>query len=221
MKLKSIEKACKICDAVFSETVSKLKKKEITTEKQVANFIDSCIKDAGAKNSFPTIVASGKNAVSWHHEPKKVRLHKGFCVIDFGAKINGYCSDMTRTIYIGKATKTEKKIYKKLLKTQEKCISKIKAKVNGNDLYLLAKKELGIYAEYFTHGLGHGLGKEIHSKPNIGKKKSKLKEGDIITIEPGIYIPNVMGLRIEDDVLVTKSGFRIISKSSKKLIEID
>ncbi|MCK4883386.1 MAG: M24 family metallopeptidase [Candidatus Diapherotrites archaeon] len=220
-KLKAIEKACKLSDNIFSLAVKKIRAKELLTEKQVSNFIDSQIRKAGAKKSFPTIVASGKNAVSWHHKPKKVKLHRGFCVIDFGSKVSGYCSDMTRTIFIGKASKSEKRLYKLVLKTQKKCISKVKAGAKGNELYNLAKKSLGAYAHFFTHGLGHGLGRKIHSKPGLGKKKVSLKAGDIITIEPGIYIPNSMGIRIEDDLLVTKRGYRVISRSSKKLFEIN
>ena len=219
-KLTSIKKACEIADSIFENLIKKLNKKEFKTEKQVANFINREIWKTKAKKSFPTIVASGKNAVNWHHKPTNKKLRKGFCVIDFGAKVNGYCGDMTRTIYFGKASKTEKRIYSIVKKTNEKSIKKVKAGINAKELYLFAKKNLGAYALYFGHGLGHGLGEKVHSNPRISKKEAFLKKGDIITIEPGVYIPKVLGIRIEDDVLVTTKGFEVLSKSTKKLIEI-
>ncbi|MCR4335978.1 MAG: M24 family metallopeptidase [archaeon] len=219
-KLEAIERGCKLNDQIFLLVVAKFKAKEFKTEKDVANFIDKEIKKAGAKNAFPTIVASGSNAVDWHHKPTPKKLRKDFCVIDFGSKFNQYCSDMTRTVFLGKASKTEKRIYNIVKRTQEKCIKKIKEGTSTTVLYLLAKKSLGAYADYFGHGLGHGLSKKIHDKPGIGKKESKLKAGQIITIEPGIYIPRLLGIRIEDDVLVKKNGYKVLSKSTKKLIEI-
>ncbi len=219
-KLTSIKKACELADSIFEKLIKKLKQKEFTTEKQIANFINREIWKADAKKSFPTIVASGTNAVNWHHKPTTKKLRKGFCVIDFGVKVNEYCGDMTRTIYFGKASKTEKRIYSIVKKTNEKAIKKIKAKINAKELYLFAKKSLGAYALYFGHGLGHGLGKKVHSNPRISKKDAILKKGDIITIEPGVYIPRVLGIRIEDDILVKARGYRVLSKSSKKLIEL-
>ncbi|PIN85277.1 MAG: hypothetical protein COV47_03000 [Candidatus Diapherotrites archaeon CG11_big_fil_rev_8_21_14_0_20_37_9] len=219
-KLECIKKGCALNDKIFLEAVKKIKQKELRTEKQVANFVDSEFSKAGAKNAFPTIVASGKHAVEWHWEPKNSKLLNGFCVIDFGSRFSGYCSDMTRTIHIGKASKTDKRLYSLVKKTQEKCIKQINAGKEGNDIYLLAKKSLGAYADYFGHGLGHGLTTLIHANPRISKNKAKLMDGDIVTIEPGIYIPNVLGIRIEDDILVKKSGFAVLSNSTKKLIEI-
>lgn len=217
-KVESIKKACKITDGVFQKIIEECEKGSFKKEKEIADFIEKEFKKEKVKKSFPVIVAAGKNAVDWHHEPNNSKL-RGFCVIDFGCKINGYCSDMTRTIYFGKANKTEKRIYNILLKTQKKCISKIKDGKNTRELYELSLKELGAYRIFFGHALGHGLTREIHAKPGIGKKDNYLKEGNIITIEPGIYIPNVMGLRIEDDILVTKKGYEVLSKSEKKFLE--
>jgi len=219
-KLKAIEQACRLNDKIFSKLIPKLKAHEFKTEKQVAHFINKEIKNAGAKKAFPTIVASGSNAVNWHHKPNAKKLRKGFCIIDFGSKVSGFCSDMSRTIFFGKASKTEQRLYRLVKNTQEKCIRKVRAGVNAPDLYKLAKKSLGAYDDYFGHGLGHGLGRKVHSKPGIGKKDVKLKAGSIIAIEPGIYIPHLLGIRIEDDILVKKNSFRVISKSTKKLFEI-
>ena len=219
-KIFNIEKGCRFNDQIFKKLVEKFRNKEFSTEIDVAKFIDSEIKKVEAKNAFPTIVASGSNAVEWHHVPNDKKLRKGFCVIDFGSRFSSYCSDMTRTVYFGKASATDKRIYGIVKSTQEKCIRKVKAGANANELYLLAKKSLGAYADYFGHGLGHGLSKLIHANPRIGRKIAFLKEGDIVTIEPGVYIPRVLGIRIEDDVLVRKNGYRVLSKSPKKFIEI-
>ncbi|MFH1391685.1 MAG: M24 family metallopeptidase [Candidatus Diapherotrites archaeon] len=220
-KLEAIKRGCKLNDQIFSKVVAKLKSKEFKTEKDVSRFINKEIKKAGAKKAFNTIVASGSNAVNWHHKPTTKNLRKDFCVIDFGSKFSGYCSDITRTVFLGEASKNELRIYNIVKRTQEKCIKKIKEGTNTNELYLFAKKSFGAYADYFGHGLGHGLSKKIHDKPRIGKKESKLKAGQIITIEPGIYIPRLLGIRVEDDILVKKNGYLVLSKSPKRLIEIN
>lgn len=216
-KLTSIEKGCKLNDKIFTEAVKRLKASEFKTEKDVSRFIDLEIKKAGAKNAFPTIIASGSNAVEWHHKPNGKKLRKGFCVMDFGSRFNGYCSDMTRTVFLGTPSKTDERLYRLVKSTQEKCIRKVKAGVNGRKIYGLAKKSLGAYADYFGHGLGHGLTKLIHTNPRLNKKDFILRRGDIVTIEPGIYIPKTLGIRIEDDLLVKQNGYRVLSKSPKKL----
>ncbi len=221
IKLASITRGCRINDRIFSAVVRKAKRGEFVTEKEIAKFIDSEIRKAGAGNAFPTIVAIGPNAVGWHHRPTSTKLSRGFCVIDFGARVNRYCSDMTRTVFFGKATAKEKKIYGIARRANEECIKKIRAGADGSKIYFFARKLLGGYAKYFGHGLGHGLKKIIHAKPRLKKKKAVLHEGDIITIEPGVYIPKKLGIRIEDDVLVTRKGFRVISRSAKKLVEIN
>ncbi|MEK6957479.1 MAG: M24 family metallopeptidase [archaeon] len=220
-KLAAIMRGCALNDKIFSAILKKAKKGEFSTERDVSRFIKNEIWKAGAGLAFPPIVAIGANAVDWHHKPTNTKLTKGFCVIDFGARFNHYCSDMTRTIHFGKAGPLEKKIYDKVLKANKACITKVKGGASGNKIYFLARKLLGGYAKYFGHGLGHGLKKIIHAKPRLARKKMHfLREGDIITIEPGVYIPKKLGIRIEDDVLVTKNGYRVLSKSTKKLVEI-
>ena len=221
-KIEAISKACRINDRIFSGIVEKAKAGKFGTEKDIAKFVDSEIKKAGCRNAFPTIVAAGKNAVDWHHRPTETKLANcGFCVIDFGARVNGYCSDMTRTVYFGKASKDGKKLYEKVLKASTECIQMAKDGADGGKIYMHARKVLGGHAKYFGHGLGHGLKKIIHAKPRLRKKNSHLlKKGDIITIEPGIYIPKKLGIRIEDDVLVERNWHRVLSRSTKKLVEI-
>ncbi len=220
-KLKAIMRGCTLNDKIFRKLLGKARRKEFKTERDIAHFIKKEIRKAGAGLAFPPIVAIGKNAVDWHHKPTNTKLEKGFCVIDFGARFNHYCSDMTRTIHFGKTSAREKQIYSKVLKANEVCITKVKGGASGNKIYFLARKLLGGYAKYFGHGLGHGLKKIVHAKPRLARKKMHfLREGDIITIEPGVYIPKKLGIRIEDDVLVTKKGFKLLSKSAKNLIEI-
>jgi Xaa-Pro aminopeptidase/Xaa-Pro dipeptidase len=220
-KTKNISKACKINDKIFAKLLKKLKKNEFKTEKDIAKFIDKEIKKARAKNAFQTIVATAENAVDWHHKPNKTKLKKGFCVIDFGARVNKYCGDMTRTIYFGEPSKKEKKIYSKVLRANQECIKMLKPKTDGNKIYKHALKILGKHAKYFNHSLGHGLSKIIHANPKLSKKPNQfLKTGDIITIEPGIYLPKKFGIRIEDDILITKKSHKILSHSTKKLIKI-
>ena len=221
-KLFYIQKGCRLNDRIFSALVKRLRKGEFGTERDAARCIKKEIFRAGAGLAFPPIVAIGANAVDWHHRPADSKLRGGgFCVIDFGARFNRYCSDMTRTVYFGKAGAAERKLYAKVRKANEVCITKVHAGADANSIYLLARKILGAHAKYFGHGLGHGLKKIIHSKPRLNKKKGPvLREGDIITIEPGVYIPRRLGIRIEDDVLVKKNGQKLLSHSTKKLIEI-
>ncbi len=221
-KLKFIQKGCSLNDKIFSVLVKKLHAHEFATERDVALFIKKEIFRAEAGLAFPPIVAIGKNAVDWHHKPANSRLaNGGFCVIDFGSRFNRYCSDMTRTIYFGKASATQKKLYAKVCRANEVCITKVRAGIDGHEIYLIACRILARHAKYFGHGLGHGLKKIIHAKPRLSKKPGQfLREGDIVTIEPGIYMPKKLGIRIEDNVLVKKNGYRLLSHSTKKLIEV-
>jgi len=221
-KLMSILRGCRLNDKIFSSLLEKLGHGEFSTEQDVARYIKKEIFRAGGGLAFPPIVAIGSNAVDWHHKPTNSKLaNGGFCVIDFGSRFKRYCSDMTRTIYFGKASAEEKKVYTKVRRANEVCITLVRAGADGHEIYLVAKKILGTHAKYFGHGLGHGLKKIIHAKPKLNKKPLQLlREGDIVTIEPGIYIPKKLGIRIEDDVLALKKGYRLLSRSTKKLIEI-
>ncbi|HLC92466.1 MAG TPA: M24 family metallopeptidase [archaeon] len=222
-KLQSILKGCRLNDRIFSSLLKKLRRGEFETERDISRFIKKEIFKARGALAFPPIVAIGKNAVDWHHKPTNSKLRNGgFCVIDFGSRFKRYCSDMTRTVYFGKANSAEKKIYAKVRRANEICITKVRAGKDGHEIYMLARKILGSHAKYFGHGLGHGLKKIIHAKPRLSKKPNQiLREGDIITIEPGVYIPKKLGIRIEDDVLVAKKGYRLLSRSTKKVVEIN
>ncbi len=155
-----------------------------------------------------------------HHEPMNIKIKKGFCVIDFGVKYKGYCSDITRTIYVGKPSKKEQQIYNTLLNIQKNTINQIIQNKKCPELYNFVNESLGKYKKYFTHGLGHGVGVEIHEMPNLTlNSRDKIKNNMIFTIEPGIYFPRKFGIRIEDTILFKNRPIQL-TKTSKDLIII-
>lgn len=217
-EINKLTKACSIADNILKNCFKNFKK--FKTEHDVAFFLESETKKASCDLSFPPIVASGKNASMPHYEPENIKLKKGFCVIDFGVKYRGYCSDITRTVYIGKPNEKEKEIYNFLLKIQNSLIKNIKINDKCEKLYNNCVKQLKNYSKYFTHGLGHGVGIEIHELPNLTlNSKDKIEKNIVFTIEPGIYIPDKFGIRIEDTVLFDGKT-TVLTKISKDLINL-
>lgn len=217
-EINKLTKACSIADNILKKCFKNFKR--FKTEHDIAFFLETETKKASCDLSFPPIVASGKNASMPHYEPQGIQLKKGFCVIDFGVKYKGYCSDITRTIYIGKPNEKERQIYNFLLKIQNNLIKKIKKGNKCEKIYNNCVKQLKNYSKYFTHGLGHGVGVEIHELPNLTlNSKDKIEENIVFTIEPGIYIPNKFGIRIEDTILFNKEAI-ILTKTKKELINI-
>lgn len=210
-EIEIIKEACKLKCSIFNKTISQFK--EFKTESDVAAYFQYLAAKKGCEISFPTIVGSGKNGAFPHHETANAKLQKGFCVIDCGIRYKNYCTDMTRTIYLGNPTKKDKERYHIVLQTQESVMQKyvIGTKCSGLDEY--ARKLLGKYEKYFIHSLGHGVGLEVHEAPGIGmRSKEVLQENDYVTNEPGIYIPNKFGIRIEDDILITKKRPLVLTK---------
>ena len=213
-----VRKAFSYGNKIISKAIKNFKK--FKTEAEAAAFLEYEAKKLGLEMSFPQIIASGKNASMPHHMPKNMKLQKGFCVIDFGIKYNGYCTDITRTIYIGKPTKQEKEIYTFLLKIQKDIINNIRLNDSCSKIYGNCVKNLGKYSKYFIHGLGHGVGTEIHELPNLTlNSKDKIQKNTVFTIEPGIYIQNKLGIRIEDTILMEKKPI-LLTKVSKDLLII-
>jgi len=217
-EIERITKACKITDKALIEVLQNFKK--FKTESQVEAQLNFLAKQQFADMAFKTIVASGKNASFPHHETKNRPLQKGFCIIDFGVKYKGYCSDITRTIYIGKPKKSEKELYNLVLNSQLKAIKKLKQNVSCSEIDKQARTELGKYKKFFIHGLGHGIGIEPHESPTLSSKSTdRLKQNMVFTVEPGIYLPHKLGIRIEDVILLGKK-VKILTRTTKNLITI-
>ncbi len=186
------------------------------TESELAGMLDLQIRKLGARNSFETIVAFGSNASRPHHQPGKRTLKKKDSVlIDFGARYNGYCSDITRCFVVGGMTAFYKKVYDVVEQAQATAIRMIKpgvkiTQVDAAAREVIAKSDFPVYG----HGTGHGFGIEIHESPFLkADAKGTLKAGQVITIEPGIYMPGRLGVRIEDDILVTETGYKILTRN--------
>ena len=184
------------------------------TESELAGMLDFQIRKLGATNSFETIVAFGPNGSRPHHQPGTRKLRKKDAVlIDFGAKYKGYCSDITRCFVIGGMTAFYKKVYEVVEQAQAAAIKTIRpgvkiTQVDAAAREVIDKSGLPVYG----HGTGHGFGLEIHESPFLKPDgRGKLKAGQVITIEPGIYIPGKLGVRIEDDILVTETGYKILT----------
>jgi len=213
-EIATIEAAASIAAQALKQTLRYIKPG--VTESELAGMLDFQIRKLGATNSFETIVAFGPNGSRPHHQPSRKKLkQKDTVLIDFGAKYKGYCSDITRCFAIGGPTTFYKKVYDVVEQAQAAAIKKIKAGVKIKDVDTAArevidKSDLPVYC----HGTGHGLGLEIHESPFLKQKsKDRLKAGQVITIEPGVYIPGRLGVRIEDDVLVTETGCRILTRN--------
>lgn len=195
------------------------------TEKEGAAELEYQMRKLGADGtSFDTIFASGINSSMPHAVPSDKKLEKGdFVTIDFGCTIDGYCSDMTRTIVMGTANKKQKEIYDIVLEANERALDALKAGVYGKDIDAIARnviKEAG-YGDCFGHGLGHSVGLYIHENPRLSPTEEGIIEAGMIeTVEPGIYIPGFGGVRIEDMVVVTETGFDFLCHSPKGLIEL-
>ncbi len=218
-----IKKAAEIADRAFAKILQFVKPG--MTEKEVGVELEYWLKKFGASGlSFPSIVASGERSSLPHGQPTDKVIKMGdFLTLDFGCVYNGYCSDMTRTIVMGNATDKMTEIYNVVLEAQETAIKAFKPGSTGAEVDKVARdyiKEKG-YGKYFGHGLGHGVGREIHELPGISPNGDIiLKPGMIVTNEPGIYIPDFGGVRIEDLILITENGCEVISKTTKKLITI-
>lgn len=223
-EIEHIKKAQNITDRAFEHLLEFIKVG--MTEKEVALELEYFMKRQGAEDlSFDTIVASGKRSSLPHGKASEKVIEKGdFVTLDFGCKVNGYCSDMTRTIVMGKVSDRQREIYNVVLEAQQKAINNIKPGITSKEADLLARSviEQKGYGQYFSHSLGHGVGLEVHEAPSLSFKKEEiLKEGVIVTVEPGIYIPDFGGVRIEDMILLREDGVINLTKSPKYLIELN
>jgi Xaa-Pro dipeptidase len=219
-ELKIIEEACALADYAVEFGASEIK--EGKTELDILNAVEYALKQKGVTEmSFATMVLTGANAASPHGNPGQTKIKKGdFVLFDLGVVVDRYCSDITRTVAFGDITEKQKEIYDTVLKAQLAAVEASKPGVTAAEVDLTARKIIADagYGEYFPHRLGHGLGISVHEYPSLTETNSLiLEEGMVYTIEPGIYVPNVAGVRIEDDVYVTTDGVKILTKFPKEL----
>ncbi|MEM6854561.1 MAG: Xaa-Pro peptidase family protein [Planctomycetota bacterium] len=220
-EVRLIRKAGKIQQEAFIELLDFIEPGQ--RESEVAAFLEYRMRALGADGvSFPSIVAADANAALPHAIPGQRKLKKGGIVlIDWGAKYKGYCSDMTRVIALGSMKPKMREIYQVCLEAQLAGIDAIRPGVKLTDVDAAARKIIDDagYGDYFGHGLGHGIGLDIHEAPRLSPLAGPgvLEPGHVVTVEPGIYLPGVGGVRIEDDVLVTARGKRVLTDLPKSL----
>lgn len=223
-EINKIKKAIEIAEKGFTEILNFIEPG--VKEKEIAAELEYILrKNGGEGPSFDFIVASGERSALPHGVASEKKLEKGeFVTIDFGTYYNGYCSDMTRTIILGNSEPRQEEIYNLVLKAHNKVIEKVKPGMTGKEADSIARELIADagYEDNFGHGLGHGLGIEVHEGPKLSYQsgEKELKDGMVFTDEPGIYLPDYGGVRIEDDILLTENGCQVLNQISKKLMII-
>jgi len=221
-EIAAIERAVRLADRAFAYIVDRLKGR---TEREIALDLEFFMRKEGAERlAFPTIIASGPNGALPHASPSDRVVSDGDLVtLDFGCVVDGYCSDMTRTVAIGRADEKQREVYFLVLSAQKAGADGVRAGRTGKEVDAAARRiiEEAGYGERFGHGLGHGVGLEVHEAPRLSKlSESVLEPGMVTSVEPGIYISGWGGVRIEDLVVVTDEGCRTLTQSPKDLIEV-
>jgi Xaa-Pro aminopeptidase len=222
-ELERIEAAAKLTDRAFDHILGMLAPG--LTEREVALELEFFMRRNGSDDvAFDPIVASGPNSARPHASVSDRVIEGGdFLKLDFGARVSGYCSDMTRTVVIGAASDRQREVYEAVRAANEVGVAAVRAGVIAREVDAAARGSLAAadFGEYFTHGLGHGVGLDVHEMPTLGQRShDSLRMGAVVTIEPGVYIPGFGGVRIEDLVVVEERGGRVLSESSRDLIEV-
>lgn len=219
-EIENIRRACKVADDCFDHIVNYIRPG--MTEKQIAREIDYFYYKHSEGLSFDTIVASGENSSKPHAVPTDRRIQENDVItIDMGCKINGYCSDMTRTIFVGKVPDEVKPVYDLVLKNQEQVLQDMKDNANTKQISKMVDNDFRLNNYDLIHALGHGVGLDIHEGPVLSiNSESVLRENMVVTDEPGIYVAGQFGVRIEDTVLITKGGCEPLTKSPKRYIVV-
>lgn len=218
-----MKRAQAITDAAFAHMLEFIRPG--LTEKQIKLELENFMFENGADGlAFGSIVAAGPNAANPHAIPSDRPVQKGeFVLMDYGARYHDYDSDMTRTVAVGEPSAKMREIYDLVQRTHEECAKAVYAGVDGNEIHELSRKIIGDagYGEYYGHGLGHGVGIDIHELPNFGRTHNTVGEGSVVTIEPGVYLPGEFGVRLEDYGIVTAQGFVPFTQSPHDLQVID
>jgi Xaa-Pro aminopeptidase len=196
------------------------------TERELALALELDMRERGAdREAFPTLIAAGSQGALPHGRPREVEVRRGdLVVIDWGAQLDGYCSDCTRTVAAGQVGEDERSVHELVLQAQLAALADIRPGVAGREVDRAARGviEGGGYGERFGHGLGHGVGIEVHEGPRLSRRSDDdLAAGNVVTVEPGIYLPGRFGVRIEDLVAVTEDGCEVLTSVSKRLIVSD
>ncbi len=223
-EIKAIKKAQSIAEEAFRHILTFIRPG--VTEKQIGLELDFYMLSHGAQAlSFETIAITGKKTSMPHGVPDDTVVEIGdFVTMDYGAVVDGYHSDMTRTVAVGKASKEQVKVYNIVLQAQKAALEKLCCGISCKEADAAARDiiEKAGYGEYFGHGTGHGVGIEIHENPNLSpRSESILRVNNVVTVEPGIYIPDKFGVRIEDMARIKKNGYENLTKSPKELIIIE
>lgn len=215
-ELEAMERASDLMTEILDRVIAGLKPG--ATEKEIAWKIEGLVREAGADGlSFPSIVASGPNAALPHAVPteRKIRAREPI-IFDVGARIDGYCSDMTRTVFLGEPAPRFKRIYRIVRQAQLSALREIRPGIESTRVDAAARdriREAG-FGDYFGHSLGHGVGLAVHEGPRVGRENPvRLEKGMVVTVEPGIYLPGKGGVRLEEMVVVEERGPRILTKS--------
>lgn len=191
------------------------------SEREVARAAEARIRELGGDPSFPAIVAAGPNGALPHAEPGERQIGQGELVVfDMGAKLDGYCSDGTRTFAAGEPSEQAREVYELVREAQGAALVAVRAGVGGEALDAVAREPIAAvgHGEHFGHGLGHGVGLEVHEAPRVSpRSEDVLEPGEVVTIEPGVYLPGEFGVRIEDLVVVEQDGCRNLSGLGKEL----
>lgn len=218
-ELNKLRKAAELADYAIEVGCKEIA--EGKTEIEILTAIENAIQEKGCKMSFETMVLSGPKTASPHGTPGTRKIQKGDMVLfDLGVIYEGYCSDITRTVAYGEPSEAQKDIYNAVLAANMNAVAAVKPGVRAMDLDKIARDTIADagYGEYFTHRLGHGLGISVHEFPSVtGSNDMTMEAGMVFTIEPGVYKADVTGVRIEDDVVVTKDGVEVLTKFPKEL----
>jgi Xaa-Pro aminopeptidase len=215
-EIRTLEASADLMSGILDEVITGLKPG--MTEKQVAWQIEGLVRESGAEGmAFPPIVASGPNSALPHAVPTDRKLEKGDPVIlDVGLRLNGYCSDMTRTVFLGDPSPDFMEIYRTVREAQTNALKEVRSGVMSNYPDAIARQIINDagFGDYFGHGLGHGVGLATHERPRLSPlKPTKLKKGMVVTVEPGIYIPGKGGVRLEEMVVIEADGPRILTRA--------
>jgi len=221
--LEKIKKAQRVSERAFAEILPMIGT-DITEKQLATELVYRMFKNGADDKAFDPIVVSGSRSSLPHGVPEDRKISEGFLTIDFGARVDGWCSDTTRTLCVGKPSDEMVRVYETVLAAQEAGIAAARAGVHGREIDLAARTVIDNagFGKYFDHGFGHGLGLEVHEFPRASQAHDHIiPAGAVISAEPGVYLPGKFGVRIEDLLYITEGGCENITKLPKELLVID